>query len=180
VRVIQTALAGVLIVEPRVFEDERGWFLETYRQERYEAAGMDAVFVQDNLSSSVRGTLRGLHYQFPNGQTKLVYVLEGEVLDVAVDIRRGSPSFGQWAGVRLSGKDKRQLYIPEGFAHGFHVVSETCSNVYAPECERGILWSDPDLGIAWAGESPRLSEKDRAYPLLRDIPPEHLPPYDGL
>jgi len=180
-RVLETALPGVLILEPDVFEDQRGYFLETYHQERYDEAGLDCPFVQDNLSYSVRGSLRGLHYQYPHGQAKLVQVIKGEVFDVAVDIRRGSPTFGQWIGEKLSDKNRRQMFIPEGFAHGFRVLSDTaifvykCSDFYTPDSERGILWSDPDLGIEWPCEEPLLSEKDSKYPYLGDVPAEHLP-----
>jgi dTDP-4-dehydrorhamnose 3,5-epimerase len=155
--------------------------METYHQERYGQSGIDLTFVQDNLSYSVQGTLRGLHYQHPHAQAKLVQVLVGEVFDVAVDIRRGSPTFRQWTGHLLSDENKHQLYIPEGFAHGFYVLSETasvmykCNDFYAPDCEAGILWEDPDLGIDWPFENPLLSDKDSKFPLLKDVPPERLP-----
>lgn len=180
-KVLETALPGVFILEPAVFEDRRGYFLETYHQERYDEAGVKCQFVQDNLSYSVRGSLRGLHYQYPHGQAKLVQVIKGKVFDVAVDIRRGSPTFGQWIGENLSDKNRRQMFIPEGFAHGFCVLSDTaifvykCSDLYAPDCERGILWSDPDLGIEWPVKEPLLSDKDSKYPCLKDIPEENLP-----
>ena len=160
-KVTPTSIHGVLIIEPDVFEDNRGFFMETYHQERYEQSGLDLTFVQDNLSYSVQGTLRGLHYQHPHSQAKLVQVLAGEVFDVAVDIRRNSPTFRQWTGHLLSDENKRQLYIREGFAHGFHVLSETayvmykCNDFYAPDCEAGILWEDPDLSIDWPFENPR-------------------------
>lgn len=181
-QIIPTALEGVRIIEPDVHEDPRGFFMEAYQQERYQASGIDCAFVQDNLSYSVRGTLRGLHYQHPHAQAKLVQVLTGEVYDVAVDVRRGSDAFGRWTGVRLSERDRRQLFLPEGFAHGFCVLSETalfkytCSNVYAPECEQAVLWCDPDIGIAWPLDNPLLSEKDRQAPLLKDIPFDRIPP----
>ena len=182
-KVISTSLKDVLLIEPTVFEDKRGFFMETYQKETYRELGIDSDFVQDNLSFSVRGTLRGLHYQLPHAQAKLVQVITGEIFDVTVDIRRDSPSFGQWTGFRLSDKNKRQIYIPEGFAHGFCVLSETavftykCSDFYSPDTERGILWSDPDIGVDWPVEKPVLSEKDRNYDYLKDIPPEHLPTY---
>jgi dTDP-4-dehydrorhamnose 3,5-epimerase len=171
------------IIEPAVFEDPRGYFLETFRKDRYAEKGIAIEFVQDNLSCSVKATLRGLHYQYPNAQAKLVQVLQGEVFDVAVDIRRGSPTFGRWTGVVLSEANKRQLFIPEGFAHGFCVMSATavftykCSDYYAPRSEGGILWSDPDLAITWPVDAPLLSDKDKTYSRLKDLPQEQLPPY---
>jgi len=175
-----TALAGAVVIEPKVFGDERGFFLETYNQARYREAGIDLDFVQDNLSYSRRGTLRGLHFQNPHCQGKLVYVLEGEVFDVAVDIRRHSPTFGQWVGVTLSSENKWQFYVPPGFAHGFCVTSETalfaykCTDLYAPECEGSILWCDEDIGINWPIENPLLSEKDQAAPRLKDVPQDRF------
>ncbi|MBS3975471.1 MAG: dTDP-4-dehydrorhamnose 3,5-epimerase [Syntrophomonadaceae bacterium] len=180
-KTIATKLPGVLVIEPPVFGDARGFFMETWNQKRYAEAGLPASFVQDNLSFSKLGTLRGLHFQHPNAQGKLVYVLQGEVFDVAVDIRTGSPTFGQWVGVTLSAANKRQLYIPEGFAHGFCVTSETalfaykCTDFYNPATEGGIAWDDPDLGIPWPDSKPILSEKDRNYPRLKELPPERLP-----
>lgn len=174
-------LEGILILEPEVFSDGRGHFMETYHRERYERAGIAVAFVQDNVSFSVQGTLRGLHYQHPRGQAKLVHVVMGEIFDVAVDIRWGSPNFGKWTGIILSEKNRRQAFIPEGFAHGFCVTSEKavvtykCSDFYTPDCEGGILWSDPDLGIVWPVREPILSPKDRANPLLREVPAERLP-----
>jgi len=184
-RVLETGLPGVLIFEPAVFEDQRGYFMEMYHREKYDEAGIDCSFVQDNLSYSTHGTLRGLHYQYPDGQAKLVQVITGEVFDVAVDIRRGSPAFGQWMGEYLSDKNKRQLFIPEGFAHGFCVLSDTaiflykCSNFYAPGSEGGVLCSDPDLAIDWPVKDPLLSDKDSKYPCLKDIPEENLPVFEG-
>lgn len=178
--VISTAIDDVRVIEPRVFSDQRGYFLETYHRERYRDAGIVCEFVQDNLSFSVRGTLRGLHYQIRHPQAKLVQVISGEVFDVAVDLRIGSPTFGKWAGVVLSSENKRQLFIPEGFAHGFCVTSETalflykCSDFYDPQDEGGLLWSDPDVGICWPVESPLLSAKDAVFPRLCDIPEEKL------
>ncbi len=182
-RVTPTELPEVLVVEPRVFGDERGYFLETFQARRYAQAGIPGPFVQDNLSFSRRGVLRGLHYQHPHGQGKLVWVLQGEVFDVAVDIRRGSPTFGRWVGVWLSAENRRQVWIPPGFAHGFCVVSETalfaykCTDYYAPEAEGTVRWDDPDLGIAWPVRDPIVSPKDAAGLRLRDVPAERLPPY---
>jgi dTDP-4-dehydrorhamnose 3,5-epimerase len=182
-RTVSTALLGVTIIEPRVFGDARGYFLETWNQSRYALSGIPATFVQDNVSFSSRGVLRGLHFQNPHAQGKLVTVLEGEVYDAAVDIRVGSPTFGKAVGVVLSGESKRQIYIPPGFAHGFCVTSEhalfmyKCTDIYAPEAEGGIMWNDPDLGIAWPVERPSLSPKDEKYPRLKDIDPGKLPVY---
>ena len=183
--VIETKLPGVLIIEPKVFGDARGYFLETWQQHRYEEIGINDKFVQDNVSFSSRGVLRGLHYQNPHAQGKLVSVLQGEVFDVAVDIRIGSPTFGQWVGVSLSGDNHRQLWIPPGLAHGFCVVSDTvyftykCTDIYAPLAEGGIAWDDPDIGITWPLADVQLSEKDKAYPRLKDIPAERLPRYSN-
>ena len=183
--VLTTRLPGVLIIEPRVFGDARGFFLESWHRERYATAGIDVDFVQDNLSYSARGVLRGLHVQHPHAQGKLVYVLQGEVFDVAVDIRLGSPTFGQCEAVVLSADNKRQFYIPPGFAHGFCVTSETalfaykCTEFYSPADEFGIAWNDPDLAIAWPDAAPQLSAKDREAPRLRDIPRERLPRFGG-
>jgi dTDP-4-dehydrorhamnose 3,5-epimerase len=182
---IETSLPGVVIIEPKVFGDERGFFLETWNQDRYRAAGLPAAFVQDNLSLSRRGVLRGLHFQNPNAQGKLVYVLQGEVFDVAVDIRLGSPTFGKVEGVTLSAENKRQLYIPPGFAHGFCVTSETalfaykCTDLYNPQSEGSVLWNDPDLGIAWPIATPELSAKDRDGVRLAEFPRDRLPRYAG-
>jgi dTDP-4-dehydrorhamnose 3,5-epimerase len=183
VEVTKTALPDVLVIEPRVFGDDRGFFFETYSSARYAQAGIPGPFVQDNLSRSTRGVLRGLHMQHPSGQGKLVYVLEGEVFDVAVDVRVGSPTLRRWVGVTLSAQNKRQIYIPPGFAHGFCVTSETalfaykCTDLYRPEHELGILWSDPDIAIPWPIQDPVLSGKDRAYPRLADVPESRLPRY---
>jgi len=182
-KVLPTKLDGVYIIEPQVFSDARGFFMETYHQKRYSEAGVEQLFVQDNLSSSIRGTLRGLHYQINHGQAKLIQVVKGAIFDVAVDIRRGSPHFGHWTGFHLSGDNKRQVFISEGFAHGFCVLSEAadvvykCSDFYAPDDEGGILWSDPDLAIDWPVEKPLLSDKDSRLPRLADVPPERLPLY---
>jgi len=159
-RVLPTDLPGVLILEPKIFADERGFFLELWNYVRYDEAGLGAAYVQDNVSLSQTGVLRGLHLQNPKTQAKLVTVLQGEVFDVAVDVRVGSPTFGKWTSVLLSGDNKRQLYIPEGFAHGFCVTSETalfmykCSDFYAPDAEVGIAWNDPDLAIRWPVDKP--------------------------
>jgi dTDP-4-dehydrorhamnose 3,5-epimerase len=175
-KVSETGLPGVLLIEPKVFGDSRGFFLETYHAGRYAEAGIPAAFVQDNLSRSSRGTLRGLHFQEPNAQGKLVQVLAGAVYDVAVDVREGSPHFGRWVAYELSAENKRQLWIPQGFAHGFCVISESadfsykCTDFYAPPCERGIAWNDPALGIPWPVEAPLLSAKDAQAPRLADAP----------
>lgn len=180
-KVSETKLPGLLSIEPRVFGDERGFFLETWASQRYRDAGMPQSFVQDNLSRSRRGTLRGLHLQHPHGQGKLVYVISGEVYDVAVDVRVGSPSFGQWYGETLSGDNKRQLFIPPGFAHGFCVTSDEalfaykCTEAYHPESELTILFDDPKLGIDWPVTSPTLSSKDRDGVLLERVPEGRLP-----
>jgi dTDP-4-dehydrorhamnose 3,5-epimerase len=181
--VIETKLPGVLIFEPKVFGDSRGFFMETWNKQRYEEAGITGNFVQDNLSYSSYGVLRGLHFQNPNAQGKLVYVIEGEVFDVAVDIRVGSPTFGQWVGVTLSSENKRQFYVPEGFAHGFCVTSETalfaykCTYLYNPSAEGGILWNDPDIGIEWPIVNPILSDKDKNNQQLSKIDKIRLPEF---
>lgn len=185
-KVIPTDLAGVVIIEPLVHGDARGFFQETYHARRYAEQGLPAEFVQDNHSRSRRGVLRGLHYQLHRPQGKLVRVVTGEVFDVAVDIRRGSPSFGRWAGVHLSGDNYRQFYVPPGFAHGFCVLSETadflykCTDYYDPEGEYGVAWDDPDLGIRWPeiGVDYQLSEKDRRNPRMKDLDTE-LPRYEA-
>lgn len=174
-QVISTGLDGVVIVEPRVFEDARGFFMETYNSRAFEEAGLPSRFVQDNHSRSVRGVLRGLHFQYPTWQGKLVRAIRGEIFDVAVDIRPGSPDRGRWFGAVLSEDNRRQLYVPEGFAHGFCVLSETaeicykCTALYAPAEDAGVAWDDPDIGIEWPVDSPILSDKDRAAPRLRDL-----------
>lgn len=179
-KVTATELPGVLIIEPRVFGEARGWFKELWNAERYASHGIPTTFVQDNVSYSVPGVLRGLHYQLPNAQGKLVGVLEGEVYDVAVDIRRGSPTFGRSVGLVLSSENHRQLWIPEGFAHGFYVTKPALfvykvTAPYDPKSERCILWSDDDLAIEWPGRAPVLSEKDAVAPRLKDIAVELLP-----
>jgi dTDP-4-dehydrorhamnose 3,5-epimerase len=175
VKFTPTAIADVILVEPDVHRDTRGFFLETYHREKYAAGGITAAFVQDNHSRSVRGTLRGLHAQLAKPQGKLIRVVEGEIHDVALDIRRTSPTFGQSVGMRLSGEDFRQLWIPPGFAHGFCVMSGTahveykCTELYDPAHEISILWNDPDLGIAWPIGEPVVSAKDSKAPRLRDL-----------
>ena len=181
--VTQTDLPGVLIFEPDRFKDERGFFMETYNQQRYGSLGLSCDFVQDNHSLSHREVLRGLHYQLKHPQGKFVYVVRGEIFDVAVDIRQGSPTFCKWAGVRLSVENKKQLYIPEGFAHGFFVLSERadvlykCTEVYRPDDEYGIIWSDRQIGIDWPEGNPILSDKDAELPSMAEIGPENLPVY---
>ncbi|MHC4784012.1 MAG: dTDP-4-dehydrorhamnose 3,5-epimerase [Planctomycetota bacterium] len=183
--IIETDIEGVLIFEPKAFGDPRGFFMETWSRNRYADAGIAVDFVQDNVSSSTKGVLRGLHYQYPQPQGKLVQVLRGEVLDVAVDIRVGSPTFGTAVTCLLSEENHRQFYVPEGFAHGFCVLSEMalfsykCTNYYNPKTEGGVLWNDPDLAIDWPMDAPALSEKDRICPRLKDIPKDQLPVYKG-
>jgi dTDP-4-dehydrorhamnose 3,5-epimerase len=182
--VVKTKLGGVVILEPKVFSDDRGYFLETWSQKRYEEAGITKAFVQDNISFSKKGTLRGLHFQYPQSQGKLVQVLLGEAFDVAVDIRANSPTFGQWVSVTLSQTNYKQLYVPAGFAHGFCVTSETaifsykCTDYYNAGTEGGIIWNDPDLRIAWPIKEPILSKKDGSYPRLKDI--KKLPPFESI
>lgn len=172
-KVKTTKLEGCVIIQPKIFSDPRGFFLETFNAQRYEeAAGIKLKFVQDNLSHSSRGVLRGLHYQKTKPQGKLVTVLSGEVFDVAVDLRRYSPTFGQYEAVLLTGENKLQFYIPPGFAHGFCVISEhadffyKCTDFYAPTDEGGILWDDPEVNIPWPVSNPVLSEKDKNNPTL--------------
>ena len=169
-KVSKSPIDGLIIIEPKVFRDSRGLFYEVYSENRYKEHGVLAHFVQDNHSVSEKGVLRGLHYQINPGQDKLVRVVRGEVFDVAVDIRKGSPTYGQWWGLSLSESNNLQLYIPVGFAHGFCVLSDSaevlykCSDYYSPQNERGIIWNDPDLAIDWPIENPMLSEKDIEYP----------------
>jgi dTDP-4-dehydrorhamnose 3,5-epimerase len=184
VDVIETKIPGVLLFKPNVFGDQRGWFMESWQQERYAEAGLPPVFVQDNQAFSERGVLRGLHIQNPYGQGKLVQVIRGEVFDVAVDVRRGSPWFGQWVGAHLSEINHHQLYVPVGFAHGYLVLSEDaifsykCSDSYHPETQFAVRWNDPTIAIDWPSEAtPLLAEKDRDAPLLNEIPIEQLPLY---
>lgn len=182
---IETSLPGCVVIEPQVFGDSRGFFYESYNEAKYRQAGVDRKFVQSNVSRSARGVLRGLHYQWPHPQGKLVSVLEGEVYDVAVDIRRGSPTFGQWAGVMLTAENHRHFWIPEGFAHGFCVVSEfatfsyQCTDLYDAKADGAVRFDDPAIGIDWPVSSPLLSEKDGKAPLLADIAPERLPEFQA-
>jgi dTDP-4-dehydrorhamnose 3,5-epimerase len=177
VKRIETSLPGVVILEPRVFGDERGFFLESWNAETFRGIGLDVAFVQDNHSRSRQGILRGLHYQMNTPQGKLVRVTKGRVYDVAVDIRKSSPHFGQWAGVELSDENHRMLWVPPGFAHGFYVMSESadflykCTTLYSPADDRGIRWNDPAIGVTWplvSGATPELSAKDQVAPLLTD------------
>jgi dTDP-4-dehydrorhamnose 3,5-epimerase len=180
VNVVPTPLPGVLLIEPKVFRDDRGHFVESFQAERYTKAGITGPFVQDNWSRSKKGTLRGLHFQNPRPQGKLVMVTRGAVFDVAVDIRKSSPTFGKWFGVELNEENAKQLWIPPGFAHGFVTLSETadflykCTDVYVPEADGGVLWNDPDIAIPWPITEPLLSKKDAAAPRLRDS--TRLPP----
>jgi len=176
INVIKTPIEGLIIIEPAVFADVRGYFMETYNRQAFARAGLDMTFVQDNQSMSKKGVLRGLHLQTQFSQGKLVHVISGEVYDVAVDLRRGSPTYGQYFSMILSGENKKMLYIPEGFAHGFLVLSDEavvtykCTQLYHPEYDAGIAWNDPDIGIDWPlnGIEPVLSEKDKKLPLLKD------------
>jgi dTDP-4-dehydrorhamnose 3,5-epimerase len=183
--IIETDIPDILVAEPRVFTDDRGYFMETYRHEWLTNFGITHQFVQDNLSRSKKGVLRGLHYQIQNAQAKLVMVTQGEVLDIAADIRKGSPTYGHYVSMRLSAENRRIMYIPEGFAHGFLVLSDQadflykCSRYYTPTGERGLHWADPSLNIQWNADSPILSEKDKVLPFLTDIKPEDLPEYHG-
>ncbi len=178
--ILETPLPGVLVIEPRVFGDARGFFVETWQAERYAGAGLP-MFVQDNLSLSSKGVLRGLHFQEPDAQGKLVHVLQGEVFDVAVDIRVGSATFGAWHGVSLSSENKRQFYVPAGFAHGFVVTSDSalfaykCTELYRPQYDRSLRWDDSDIAITWPITEPALSEKDAEAPRLCEIPRAELP-----
>ena len=180
-KVIETSLPGALVLEPQVFGDARGFFYESYNEAKYRDAGVDRRFVQSNVSRSAKGVLRGLHYQWPNPQGKLVSVLEGEVYDVAVDIRQGSPTFGQSVGVMLTAENHRHFWVPEGFAHGFCVLSDfatfsyQCTALYDAKTDAGIRWNDAALGIDWPVSDPLLSDKDRITPFLHDVAPERLP-----
>jgi len=184
VKIIETAIPEVLLIEPDVFEDNRGFLLETWNRERYIDAGFpDVAFVQDNHSRSRKGVLRGLHFQLKHPQGKLVQVVTGTVFDVAVDIRVGSPTFGQWVGFELSEDNHRQVWTPSGFAHGFCALSDVvnltykCTDLYHPEDQGGVLWNDPEIGIAWPLEESLLSKKDLLSPVLALIPENKLPGY---
>ena len=180
---VETSLPDVWELQPKVFRDARGFFIETYNQKRFSEHGILETFVQDNHSRSTKGTLRGLHYQLRHAQAKICRVVEGEALDVAVDIRLGSPTFGKWASVLLSAEKQNQIYIPAGFAHGFVARTDSaqflykCSDFYDPDDERGIIWNDPDLAISWGFSNPVISEKDAKYPSLAAMMPEFLPRY---
>lgn len=182
-RLIETALPGVVIVEPEVFEDQRGFFFESYHEAKFAAMGIASRFVQDNHSMSVRGALRSLHYQLRRPQAKLCRAIEGEILDVVVDIRRGSPTFKRWLGTRLSARNRRQIFILAGFAHGFAALSEVaqviyrCDAFYVPQDERGIAWNDPELAIDWPIKEPLLSPRDHNNPPLERIAADDLPVY---
>jgi dTDP-4-dehydrorhamnose 3,5-epimerase len=183
-KVTATALPGVKIIEPKVFNDARGFFFESYQAQKYQEIGIDLPFVQDNMSHSAKGVLRGLHYQLQRPQGKLVSVVSGEVFDVAVDIRVGSPTFGKWFGTILNDKEHKQLYIPPGYAHGFCVLSEEvdfhykCTDYYHLEDEQGVFWNDPAIGINWPlNIEPILSSKDQTYKCLKDISENLLPKY---
>ena len=184
-KIVATELAGCVIIEPRVFGDARGFFYESYNADKYKNAGMDLRFVQTNVSRSARGVLRGLHYQWPNPQGKLVSVLEGEVYDVAVDIRHGSPTFGRWVAAVLSAENKRHFWIPEGFAHGFAVLSDyatfsyQCTALYDHAADAAVRWNDAAIAIDWPLAQPLLSDKDSRAPFLADVPREKLPTYSA-
>ena len=185
-RVLDTDLPGVRIFEPDRFEDERGWFMELWNEERYRELGLDVRFVQTNVSWSRKGVLRGLHYQWPNPQGKLVSVLEGAVFDVVVDIRQGSPTFAKWYGCELSRQNRRQLWVPEGFAHGFLVLSEAaavlyeCTAPYERSSDRSIAWADPEIGVAWPRAPEIVSTKDRLAPQIGALAADALPTWSGL
>ena len=172
---IQTKIPDVIIIKPKVIEDQRGYFMESYHLEKFKLAGIDSIFVQDNHAKSVQNTLRGLHFQIKYPQAKLLRCLKGKVFDVAVDLRKDSPYYGQWVSEELSKNNKFQLFIPAGFAHGYYVLSETseiiykCSEIYHSEDQHGIQWDDPDIAIDWPGIDPILSEKDRQLPPLKDF-----------
>lgn len=183
-KIIETPIPGLIVIEPKAFGDQRGYFFESYQAKRYHEAGITCDFIQDNVSRSQKGVLRGLHFQTKQAQDKLVMVTRGSVFDVAVDVRVGSPTFGQWYGLVLSDENHKQFFIPKGFAHGFYVMSDIvdfcykCSDYYTPEYESGLPWNDPDLQINWPienGSSPNLSAKDQNYNNLKDIAKEKLP-----
>jgi dTDP-4-dehydrorhamnose 3,5-epimerase len=182
---IETSLPGVCELRPKVIRDTRGFFMETYHRAKFAEVGIIDTFVQDNHAASTRGTLRGFHYQLHRPQAKLCRVVEGEALDVAVDIRLGSPHFGKWTSVLLSAQDQNQIYVPVGFAHGYLGLSEKvqflykCSDFYDPADEHGVLWNDPALNISWRIDAPLLSEKDSRHPKLADVPRDLLPRYSG-
>lgn len=180
-KTIKTSIPGVLLIEPQAYEDSRGYFMEVFRSDNYAKIGINQTFVQDNYSHTRKGIIRGLHYQLCHPQGKLVFVITGEIFDVAVDIRRGSSTFGKWFGAKISAENKRQMFIPEGFAHGFCVLSETadvfykCTGFYDHGDEYGVLWSDADIGIDWPITPPALSDKDNLLQKIADIPEINLP-----
>ena len=182
-RIVQTALPGCVVIEPAVHGDSRGYFYESFHAQKFAEAGLDLRFVQTNVSRSARGVLRGLHYQWPNPQGKLVSVVEGEVYDVAVDIRHGSPTFGRWAAAILSAENKRHFWVPEGFAHGFVVLSDDatfvyqCTALYDRDADSGIRWNDGEIAVDWPVAQPLLSDKDQRAPFLAEIAREKLPAY---
>lgn len=184
-KIIKTDLPGCVVIEPAVHGDARGFFYESFNAQKFADAGLDLKFVQTNVSRSAQGVLRGLHYQWPNPQGKLVSVLEGEVYDVAVDIRAGSPTFGRWAAAILSADNKRHFWIPEGFAHGFAVLSDgatfmyQCTAAYERAADAGIRWNDADVAVDWPLAEPLLSDKDQRAPFLAAVPREKLPAYMG-
>jgi dTDP-4-dehydrorhamnose 3,5-epimerase len=185
VNCIETGIPGLLIIEPDVYGDSRGYFMETWHAQRYAQAGLPEGFTQANVSRSSAGVIRGLHYQYPEPQGKLVQVIEGRIFDVAVDIRSDSPTFRQWAGVELTAENHRQFYVPEGFAHGFCVlgkgatISYLCTRVFSAENDAAIAWNDPDIGVEWPVAPQSLSAKDLAAPRLRDVPKQQLPRLDN-
>ncbi|MBI9016330.1 MAG: dTDP-4-dehydrorhamnose 3,5-epimerase [Phycisphaerae bacterium] len=181
---IETKLSDMKVFKLAMYKDDRGFFMETFNADHYRQYGVDKVFVQDNYSRSAKGVIRGMHYQLPKPQGKLIHVTAGEILDIAVDIRVGSPTFGQWASVVMSAENQLQVYIPEGFAHGFHVLSDTadvmykCTNVYSPGDDRGILWNDDEVGIVWElTDDVVVSDKDKVNPRLSQVPVNQLPVY---
>lgn len=183
-KVTPASLDGVLIVEPAIFGDDRGYFMESWKASSYAAVGISAPMVQSNFSRSSKGVLRGLHYQYPRAQGKLVCAVEGAIYDVAVDIRKGSPGFGHWTGVELSAANHRQLYVPAGFAHGFCVLSDTalvhylCTEEFAQQYDASIAWNDPDIAVKWPMEPLAVSDKDSAAPSLSEIPGSQLPRFE--
>lgn len=184
-KLINTSIPDVILIEPNVYNDSRGFFLETFHHRKYADVGIDQLFVQDNYSHSKQGIIRGLHYQLIHPQGKLIFVMKGEIFDVAVDIRQGSPSFGQWFGTSLSAENKRQMYVPQGFAHGFCVLSESadvmykCTDSYDAKDEHGIFWSDETIAIGWPVKTPILSDKDNGFQKLTEISENDLPVYGG-
>lgn len=179
-KVIKGKLDGIILIEPDVYPDKRGFFLESYNKKKYAQFGIDCEFVQDNHSASTKGTLRGMHWQVNPGQEKLVRVIFGKVLDIVVDIRKKSPTFGEWEGFNLSAENKKQLFVPVGFAHSYFVISDyaeflyKCNNYYSPKDERGFVWNDPDIGIKWPTDNPILSERDIKQPLFKSLPEKDL------